>query len=222
MQPHAFLLLLWYFQKKKKILANFPFLKITIFFFLFEGDIRVREWENREKIELKCCANKMAECLDVLGRMLSRRGVQWEVEFCNYKRASLSFVKDNVWLPSQPPQAVIPPSVIKKETHTLFSVYPLKLADNPTRTTAPPASGGTHRLSSFGGWTSSNSLFLWWRLTWEWSANLGKTSSVFCNEGPSLFYTHTHKRVINGGHESRDHDLHFWTAPHAGKCLAQK
>lgn len=136
MQPHAFLLLLWYFQKKK-FLANFPFLKITIFFFFFEGDIRVREWENREKIELKCCANKMAKCLDVLGRMLSRRGMQWEVEFCNYKRASLSFVKDNVWLPSQPPQAVIPPSVIKKETHTLFSVYPLKLADNPTRTTAP-------------------------------------------------------------------------------------
>lgn len=30
-------------KKKKKILANFPFLKITIFFFLFEGDIRVRE-----------------------------------------------------------------------------------------------------------------------------------------------------------------------------------
>ena len=38
-------------KKKKKILANFPFFKITIFFFLFEGDIRVRGRENREKIE---------------------------------------------------------------------------------------------------------------------------------------------------------------------------
>lgn len=65
------------FQKKKKNSSKLPIFKNYYFFFpLFEGDIRVRGRENGEKIELKCCANKVAKCLAVLGRILSRKGVQ--------------------------------------------------------------------------------------------------------------------------------------------------
>ena len=138
LQPHAFLLLLWYFKKKNS--SKLPIFKNYYFFFpLFEGDIRVRGQENGEKIELKCCANKVAKCLAVLGRILSRKGVQCE----GWNSAIKKGLHCHLWRimfdsPPQPPQAVIPPSVIKKETHTLFSVYPLKLADSPTRTIAPP------------------------------------------------------------------------------------
>ena len=124
---------------KKKNSRKLPIFKNYYFFFpLFEGDIRVRGQENGEKIELKCCANKVAKCLAVLGRILSRKGVQCE----GWNSAIKKGLHCHLWRimfdsPPQPPQAVIPPSVIKKETHTLFSVYPLKLADSPTRTIAP-------------------------------------------------------------------------------------